>query len=139
MIANTTIFPKTVEITNSKTDQMLLLFIKIFGGVDIVLLSAYLVVCIYDRSKREKKGYPYSHGNSTLYENVLFSVSQNNWTFIWLIVEKHRDVAYITFTLYIILNSFFVNIITEVSSEQIWFIFYLIWPFKGTVKVQYVV
>lgn len=78
MIANTTIFPKTVEITNSKTDQMLLLFIKIFGGVDIVLLSAYLVVCIYDRSEREKKVYPYSHGNSTLYENVLFSASQNN-------------------------------------------------------------
>lgn len=55
MITNTAIFPKSVDKTVSKTDQMLLLFIQIFGGIDIVLLSAYLLVCIYDRSEREKK------------------------------------------------------------------------------------
>lgn len=78
MITNTTIFPKSVKKTVSKTDQMLVLFIKIFGGIDIVLLSAYLLVCIYDRSDREKKVDPFSHGNSTLYENVFFSASENN-------------------------------------------------------------
>lgn len=68
MITNTTIFPKSVEKTVSKTDQMLVLFIKIFG----------MLVCIYDRSDREKKVDPFSHGNSTLYENVFFSASENN-------------------------------------------------------------
>lgn len=50
MIANTTVFAKTV----SKTDQLLLLSIKMVGGVDIVLLAAYVVICIYDRPGRKK-------------------------------------------------------------------------------------
>lgn len=78
MITNTAIFPKSVDKTVSKTDQMLLLFIQIFGGIDIVLLSVYLLVCIYDRSEREKKVDQFSHGNSTLYENVFLSASENN-------------------------------------------------------------
>lgn len=51
ILANATIFTKTV----SKTNQMLLLLIKMIGGVDIVLLAAYVAMCIYDRPGREKQ------------------------------------------------------------------------------------
>lgn len=75
---NTSIFTKSLDETVSKTDQMLLLFIIMIGGVDIVLLSAYLVLCIYDRPGQEKKVDSFSHGKSTVYENVSFSVLDNN-------------------------------------------------------------
>lgn len=74
ILANATIFAKTV----SKTDQVLLLLITVIGGVDIVLLAAYVVMCIYDRTGREKTVDFFSQGNSTLYENVSFSVFDNN-------------------------------------------------------------
>lgn len=48
------------------------------GGVDIVLLAAYVAMCIYDRPGREKTVDFFSQGNSTMYENVSFSVFDNN-------------------------------------------------------------
>lgn len=37
-----------------KTNEMLLLFIRIIGCFDILLLSSYLAVCIFDRPGQEK-------------------------------------------------------------------------------------
>lgn len=69
---------------NSK--EILLLFIIIIGCVDIILLCAYLALCIYDRTGQEKtmdKGSPRPNfpGPSTAYENIefaSFSVSEMN-------------------------------------------------------------
>lgn len=57
---------------------MLVFFIKIFGGIDIVLLFVYLFVCIYDWLDWEKKVDLFFYGNSMLYENVFFLVFENN-------------------------------------------------------------
>lgn len=72
---------------NSK--EILLLFIKIIGCVDIILLCAYLALCIHDRTGQEKtmdSGSPRPNfpGRSTAYENIefaSFSVSEMNWCF----------------------------------------------------------
>lgn len=61
--------PKSIEI---------LLFIRIIGCLDILLLCAYLAVCIHDRTGREKtidiastrSNFP---GRSTAYENIEFA------------------------------------------------------------------
>lgn len=59
----------------SKTNKVLLFLIKMIGGIDIVLLSAYFGLCIYDRNGREKSPTFSSSGQqtsglSTAYENI---------------------------------------------------------------------
>lgn len=69
-----------------KSKEILLLFIKIIGCVDIILLCAYLALCIHDRTGQEKtmdSGSPRPNfpGRSTAYENIefaSFSVSEMN-------------------------------------------------------------
>lgn len=71
---------QSLGITMSKSIQPeskenLLLFIKIIGCVDILLLCAYLVVCIHDRTGQEKamdiaSPRPNFPGRSTAYENI---------------------------------------------------------------------
>lgn len=68
-----------------KSKNLLLLFIRIIGCLDIILLCAYLTLCIYDRAGQEKTmdvasprlNFP---GRSAAYENIevaSFSVSGN--------------------------------------------------------------
>lgn len=71
-----------------KTNKLLLLFIRIFGCVDIVMLSAYIAVCIYDRRGKDEIVDFVSPGlncpgRSAMYENIeigLFSTAGINWT-----------------------------------------------------------
>lgn len=67
-------------------NEIVLLFIKIIGCVDIILLCAYLALCIHDRTGQDKtmdtsslrQNFP---GRSTAYENIefaSFSVSEMN-------------------------------------------------------------
>lgn len=70
----------------SKRNEMLLLFIRIIGCLDILLLSSYLALCIFDRSgqgKTEDFVLPSLNlpQHSTVYENIegdLFSTSGSN-------------------------------------------------------------
>lgn len=68
----------------SETNEMLLLFIRIIGCLDILFLSAYLAVCIYDRTGHESTtdfAPPDSNlpQHSTMYENIdPFTVSGSN-------------------------------------------------------------
>lgn len=69
-----------------KSKELLPLFIKIIGCVDIILLCVYLALCINDRTGQEKtmdKASPRPNfpGRSTAYENIefaSFSVSEMN-------------------------------------------------------------
>lgn len=71
---------------------MLLLFIRIIGCLDILLLSSYLAVCIFDRPGQEKTdaSVPPSLNlpqHSTVYENIeddLFPTSGSNSAFVLL-------------------------------------------------------
>lgn len=68
----------------SKSKSILLLFIRIIGCLDIMLLCAYLTLCIHDRAGQEKtidvvSSRPNFPGGSTAYENIevaSFSVSR---------------------------------------------------------------
>lgn len=68
----------------SKSKSILLLFIRIIGCLDIMLLCAYLTLCIHDRAGQEKtidivSSRPNFPGRSTAYENIevaSFSVSR---------------------------------------------------------------
>lgn len=74
------------NLMQSESKEILLLFIKIIGCVDIILLCAYLAVCIHDRSGQEKtmdiaSPRPNFPGRNTAYENIefaSFSVSEIN-------------------------------------------------------------
>lgn len=64
---------------------MPLLFIRIIGCLDILLLSSYLAVCIFDRSEQEKTDFVLPSLNvpqhDTVYENIegdLFSTPGSN-------------------------------------------------------------
>lgn len=67
-------------------NEIVLLFIKIIGCVDIILLCAYLALCIHDRTGQDKTMdtaslRPNFPGRSTAYENIefaSFSVSEMN-------------------------------------------------------------
>lgn len=82
---------KSLETTMSnlihpKSEKILLLFITIIGCVDIILLCAYLALCIHDQTGQEKtmdtsSPRPNFPGRSTAYENIefaSFSVSEMN-------------------------------------------------------------
>lgn len=61
--------------TPPRTNKLLLLFIRIFGCVDIVMLSAYIVVCIIDQREKDKTVdfvYPGLDcpEHSAMYENI---------------------------------------------------------------------
>lgn len=61
--------------TPSKTNEMLLLFIRIIGCLDIFLLSSYMAVCIFDRPGQERTDdivLPSLNvaQHSTAYENI---------------------------------------------------------------------
>lgn len=74
------------ELELSKSKNLLLLFIRIIGCLDIMLLCAYLTLCIHDRAGEEKtidivSPRPNFPGRSTDYENIevaSFSVSRTN-------------------------------------------------------------
>lgn len=76
----------------SKSNEMLLLFIRIIGCLDILLLSVHLAVCIYDQTGQEKTVNVVSPSlnlpqQNTMYENIednLFSASGRNQTFVVL-------------------------------------------------------
>lgn len=61
----------------SKTNKVLLFLTKMIGDIDIILLSAYFVLCLYDRKWREMSPKFSSSGQqtsgcSTAYENIEF-------------------------------------------------------------------
>lgn len=61
-----------------KSKEILLLFITIIGCVDIILLCAYLALCIHDRTGQEKttdtaSSRPNFPGRNTAYENIEFA------------------------------------------------------------------
>lgn len=74
------------NLIHPKSKEILLPFIQIIGCVDIILLCAYLALCIHDRTGQEKTmdtSSPRQHvpGRSTAYENIefaSFSVSEMN-------------------------------------------------------------
>lgn len=74
------------NLIHPKSKEILLLFITIIGCVDIILLCAYLALCIHDRTGQEKTldtstPRPNFPGRSTAYENIefaSFSVSEMN-------------------------------------------------------------
>lgn len=80
---NTFTLGKSLGKSKPVTGEMLLLFIRIIGCLDIIFLSAYLAVCIYDRKGQETTTdfVPLSLNSpqhSTVYENIeddLFSAS----------------------------------------------------------------
>lgn len=72
--ALTTVASKSIA-KSFNTNEMLLLFIRIIGCLDILFLSAYLALCIYDRTQQEKTidFLPPSSNlpqHSTTYENI---------------------------------------------------------------------
>lgn len=86
-------------------NEILLLFIIIIGCVDIILLCAYLALCIHDRTGQDKTMdraslRPNFPGRSTAYENIefaSFSVSEMNWIFysslfLVKIIKANRNV-----------------------------------------------
>lgn len=61
--------------SKSNTKQILLLFIAMIGCIDIILLAAYVIICIRDQRRRQKKTKfssrgQQSIGRSTAYENI---------------------------------------------------------------------
>lgn len=59
----------------SETNQILRFLIKLVGCIDIILSSAYVVICIHDRKQRAtetKFSSPSQQlsGHSTAYENI---------------------------------------------------------------------
>lgn len=59
----------------SKTKQILLLFIAMIGCIDIILSAAYVIICIHDQRRRQKKTKFSSRGQqpierSPAYENI---------------------------------------------------------------------
>lgn len=59
----------------SNTNQTLLFFIALFGCIDIILLTAYVIICIHDQRRRQKKTKLSSRGQqsigrTTAYENI---------------------------------------------------------------------
>lgn len=61
----------------SNTNQILLFFIALVGCIDIILLSAYVILCIHDQRRRQKEikfSAPgqQSSGRCTAYENIEF-------------------------------------------------------------------
>lgn len=77
-VATTSVLGELLSTPLSKTtksNENLLFFIKMVGGTDIILLSAYLALCIYDRTGRGKTTEfsspgQQSSGRSTTYENI---------------------------------------------------------------------
>ena len=63
------------DTTSSITNGILITLIKIFGGVDILLIFIYTVIFVIDR-QREKNAYQtentatYTTRNNSMYENV---------------------------------------------------------------------
>lgn len=74
------------KLEQSKSKNILLLFIRIIGCLDIMLLCAYLTLCIHDRAGQKNpidivSPCPNLQGRSTAYENIevaSFSVSRSN-------------------------------------------------------------
>uniref|UniRef100_A0A8W8JIE3 Uncharacterized protein n=1 Tax=Magallana gigas TaxID=29159 RepID=A0A8W8JIE3_MAGGI len=61
--------------SKSNTKQILILFIAMIGCIDIILLAAYVIFCIRDQRRRQKKTKfssrgQQSIGRSTAYENI---------------------------------------------------------------------
>lgn len=59
----------------SNTNQTLLFFIALVGSIDIILLTAYEIICIHDQRRRQKKTKfssrgQQSIGRTTAYENI---------------------------------------------------------------------
>lgn len=52
-ITTTSVLGTTLS-KSTKSNKNLLFSIKMVGGIDIILLSAHLALCIYDRKGREK-------------------------------------------------------------------------------------
>lgn len=74
-ITETFTFRQSDNKSLSETNQMLLFLIQIFGCIDIILLSAYVVMCIHDRKRRATEAIflspgQQSSGRSTAYENI---------------------------------------------------------------------
>lgn len=65
----------TETVTSGKSARILLLFIAMIGCIDIILLTAYVIICIRDQRRRQKKTKfssrgQQSMGRSTAYENI---------------------------------------------------------------------
>lgn len=61
------------KLESSSTNDALLLYIKIIGGVDIFLSFLYIGVCMFDRQIRSNGAtnmYVIMPGNNSSYENV---------------------------------------------------------------------
>lgn len=76
-ITTTSVLGELFSTPLSKTNKDMLFFIKMIGGIDIILLSAYLGLCMYDRKRREKSpkfssSGQQTSGRSTAYENIEF-------------------------------------------------------------------
>lgn len=61
--------------SKSNTKRILLLSIAMIGCIDIILLAAYVIICIHDQRRRQKKTTFSSRGQqpierSTAYENI---------------------------------------------------------------------
>lgn len=77
-------FGTTQSTLEQSKSNILLLFIRIVGCLDIMLLCAYLILCIHDRAGQETtidivSSRPNFPGRNTAYENIevaSFSVSR---------------------------------------------------------------
>lgn len=74
-ITETFTFGQSLSKSSSETKLILIFLIKMVGCIDIILLSAYVVICIHDRKRRAtetKFSSPgqQSSGRSIAYENI---------------------------------------------------------------------
>lgn len=73
--SSSTISYTTIGTTSFSTNDVLIILIKIFGGVDILLIFMYLVIFVIDR-QREKSTHQtentltYTIRNNSMYENI---------------------------------------------------------------------
>lgn len=68
-------FTSVKSLSKAKTNQILLIFIAMVGCIDIILLSAYVIICMHDQRRRQKETKfsspgQQSYGRSTAYENI---------------------------------------------------------------------
>lgn len=53
-VSTTSVLDESFNTSLSKTNKTLLFFIKMIGGIDIILLAAYVAMFIYDQRRGEK-------------------------------------------------------------------------------------
>lgn len=76
-VSTTSALDESFNTSLSKTNKTLLFFIKMVGGIDIILLAAYVAMFKYDQRRGEKVAKFSSagqqpSGQNTTYENISF-------------------------------------------------------------------